>query len=217
MVTGIVVGDYAASRGKSESTVKAWIREEGWELEQLASDKRKRVLTPQQVLALDEKYGVSAKAPSIPTSEPETYHRSETVAEIIIQGELIDAQVNNSGLVKAEENPLLLALQQQQHQTEQQASALRAKFGQQATSFADGRRAIRALRQQQLVQLADRDAVEDMQIYTLRYQQTSTQLEMQAAGLQPAQQAQQEVGQPEQDEEIEAAKKPSPENQEWLV
>lgn len=208
----MTVTEYAKSRNRDSSTVRKWIQGKGWELPASESDARSRVLNSEQMKELDADYKVSAK----PVEKPvEVYERSEEVSKLIIEGELIDTQIQSAGLVRADDNPYISLVQQRLQQMQAQNQLALAQADQQVQANLDVQKAMQSLQDAEAIQAGVQDAIRLHNLRQSAKQQTLTNLSMKEAGLAPV--AQVSDQQPSQQEVAEAAKKPSPEVQQWPI
>lgn len=178
----ITVGEYARSRGTSETNVKKYIRTEEWELRQNPRDGRQRLLSPEQQLYLDSKYSLSVQT-AVPAVQ--TYERSAEIAEVIIQGELVKADPSYSQLAVVEDNPYLVAINQKLTQVTHNNQIQFAQIQEQALAANDLDAAILSLQEQAAIQRGQQRAIREAQLEQTAYQATQTQIKMAQAGIAP--------------------------------
>lgn len=171
----ITVGQYAATRDISESRVKQAIRDQRWELPKNPRDARQRLLSNEQQAFLDNEYGWMLN------QTVETYERPQQIAETIIQGVLVEDQIN-AGLIRIESNPLLLAIQARVDQVTQANAIQMGQINQNALACGDLEKALDAMADQAAIQRGQQRAMRDAQLEQASYQEATTQIRMVQAG-----------------------------------
>jgi site-specific recombinase len=183
MDTDLVVGDYARSRGISETNVKKYIREEAWELRQNPRDARQRLLDASQQLHLDHKYGLTVQPVAQAIPKVQAYERSPEIAEVIIQGQLVDADSSYSQLATVEDNPYLAAINQRLAQATQFNLVQFAQVEQQALAGNDLDAALYSLEEQEAIQRGQQKAIRLSQLEQAAFRDAQTKIKMAQAGL----------------------------------
>jgi hypothetical protein len=181
----MTVAKYAESRGRSESTVKAWIKKLNLDLPTNPDDKRQRLISNEHQARLDDHGKVTAidvqPEPTAVEVEVTPYHRTEATSMMIAEGTILEAQLTT--YQTPEENPVLQALKAQVIQLEQ-SNALRYQQVQAGIqSHRDTTTAIAAAKRLQIVEAAQREAVEEFTMRQQLKQQTLNNLELLSLGI----------------------------------
>lgn len=174
----LTVREYAELRGISESTVKNHIRKLELELEENPRDRRQRVISPQQQLELDESIGIEKIPPVV-----EEYQRSEEVGMILAEGSITQIEYS---IDRPENNPLLVAIQNQVLQMQQYNHQATQAVQQQAAAGRDTKAAIEAVQKLKIIQAAQQKAIEHHTLEQQVYSQARINLQMISEGIQPA-------------------------------
>jgi hypothetical protein len=183
--TDITVGAYALSRNISETRAKQIIRDQAdWpELRKNPRDARQRLLTAAQQLELDDKYGLAVQPATQAIPEVQAYERSPEIAEVIIQGQLVDADSSYSQLAIVEANPYLAAINQRLAQTTQVNLMQFAQVEQQALAGNDLDAALYSLEEQEAIQRGQQKAIRLSQLEQAAFRDAQTKIKMAQAGL----------------------------------
>lgn len=182
----LTVQSYADSRKLSVATVKNHIKKLGLDLPLNPQDNRQRLISTENQRKLDESTRRSAPT-TVPTVEAEIievtpYVRSESASMVIAEGEILKAQY----LVPyqpTEQNPLLLALQQQAAEMQQANLARYAQLQQNAQTQNETQQAIAAAKRIRLMEQAQQQAFENHQLKKQLIAQVETELELMDMGL----------------------------------
>jgi hypothetical protein len=184
----LTVARYAETRGISVATVKNHIKKLELDLPLNPQDNRQRLISTENQRKLDESTRRSAPTPTtVPTVEAEIievtpYVRSESASMVIAEGEILKAQY----LVPyqpTEQNPLLLALQQQAAEMQQANLARYAQLQQNAQTQNETQQAIAAAKRIRLMEQAQQQAFENHQLKKQLIAQAETELELMDMGL----------------------------------
>jgi hypothetical protein len=179
------VATYAENRGRSESTVKAWIKKLNLELPVNPDDRRQRLISNQNQDLLDAHGKVKPVAPiaaAVEVIEVTPYQRSEETAMIIAEGEILKAQY----LVPYQpvaQNPLLLALQRQTAEMQQANQARYAQIQQDIHTQREAQQTIAAAKRIKIMEAAQQEAFEAHQLKKQFIAQAETELELMDMGL----------------------------------
>jgi hypothetical protein len=184
----LTVQAYANSRKLSVATVKNHIKKLELDLPLNPQDNRQRLISLDNQRKLDESTRRSAPpTPTVPTVEAEIievtpYVRSESASMVIAEGEILKAQY----LIPhqpTEQNPLLLALQQQAAEMQQANLARYAQLQQNAQTQNETQQAIAAAKRIRLMEQAQQQAFENHQLKKQLIAQAETELELMDMGL----------------------------------
>ena len=210
----MTVAQYAESRDLSEATVKKHIKKLELDLPDNPGDRRQRLISNDHQKALDQSTRrqppivvAAVEAEIMPEVTP--YHRTEETGLMIANGAILEAQLTT--YQTPQENPLLQALKAKVLQLEQSNALRQEQTIAAIQSQQDTNTAISAVRRMQIVEAAQRRAVEEFQMSQQIEHQTRTELEMMALGLTPA--PNQPTASPLQTVPQSSASSPSPE---WL-
>lgn len=197
----MTVATYAETRGRSESTVKGWIKKLELELPINPADRRQRLISNDHQALLDAHGKVKASS-QIPAAvdceilEPvPTYQRSPELSVMIAEGAVIQAQASLTQY-NASQNPLLQALQQQVQQLETRNAHHNQEINLMIQTQQESQQAIAAIDRMRIAQAAKEEAFQEFQLKKQLKQDALNNYELQARGLAPVNQTPEPTPQP---------------------
>lgn len=206
----MTVAQYAESRGLSVATVKNHIKKLELDLPLNPEDKRQRLISTEAQRLLDASTRRSPQGSNDTPIEVEVmpYRRSEETSMIIAEGAIVEAQLTT--YQRPEENPLLQALRAQIVTLEQSNQQRYQQIQSGIQSQHDINQAISAAKKLQIVEAAQREAIEEFQMKQQLKQKTLTDLEILSLGLSPVNQV------PDPTTQHSPKSQPSPSQPSWL-
>ena len=180
----MTVKQYVDDRQSSETTVKRHIKKLNLDLPINPTNKKQRLISTEHQRLLDASIGYQPPTPivlDVPVVEVIPYQRSEEVSMIIAEGEILKAQ-HLIPFQRAEQNPLLLALQRQAAEMQQANLARYQQIQHDNQTQQEAQSAIAAAKRIKLIEAAQQEAFEAHQLKKQLIAQATTDLEMMDLG-----------------------------------
>jgi hypothetical protein len=173
---------YVESRQTSLSTINRHIKRLNLDLPLNPKDKRQKLVSSENQSRLDAAIGYQPSIDVIEPIEVIPYERSENVSMIIAEGEILKAQ-HLVPYQRADQNPLLLALQRQAEEMQRSNNARYQQIKQDNQAQQESQQAIAAAKRLRLMEAAHQEAFETHQLRKQLIAQATTELELLDMGL----------------------------------
>jgi hypothetical protein len=175
------LASYVESRQTSLSTINRHIKRLNLDLPLNPNDKRQKLVSSENQTLLDAAIGYQP-ADVVEPIEVIPYERSENVSMIIAEGEILKAQ-HLVPYQRADQNPLLLALQRQAEEMQRSNNARYQQIKQDNQAQQEAQQAIAAAKRLRLMETAHQEAFETHQLKKQLIAQATTELELLEMGL----------------------------------